>query len=121
MVTINLFTHYIMQETFVCADEFGSDLEHVEVLQRKFDEFQKDMAAQEYRVTEVNQLAERLVLEGHPERETIVKRKDVSNDPQPYLNALPFLRPLVYRDHYRVGPGLLISSHKSLFMLKRKL
>lgn len=60
------------------ADEFGSDLEHVEVLQRKFDEFQKDMAAQEYRVTEVNQLAERLVLEGHPERETIVKRKDVS-------------------------------------------
>lgn len=51
----------------------------MEVLQRKFDEFQKDMAAQEYRVTEVNQLAERLVLEGHPERETIVKRKDVSN------------------------------------------
>lgn len=50
----------------------------MEVLQRKFDEFQKDMAAQEYRVTEVNQLAERLVLEGHPERETIVKRKDVS-------------------------------------------
>lgn len=69
---------FVKQETFVCADEFGSDLEHVEVLQRKFDEFQKDMAAQEYRVTEVNQLAERLVLEGHPERETIVKRKDVS-------------------------------------------
>lgn len=67
----------IFQEAFVSADEFGSDLEHVEVLQRKFDEFQKDMAAQEYRVTEVYQLAERLVLEGHPERETIVKRKDV--------------------------------------------
>ncbi|KOB75710.1 Alpha Spectrin, partial [Operophtera brumata] len=50
------------KETFVSADEFGSDLEHVEVLQRKFDEFQKDMAAQEYRVTEVNQLAERLEL-----------------------------------------------------------
>ncbi|XP_077298885.1 alpha spectrin [Arctopsyche grandis] len=64
------------KETFVSVDEFGQDLEHVEVLQRKFDEFQKDMAAQEYRVTEVNQLAETLVLEGHPERETIVKRKD---------------------------------------------
>lgn len=63
---------------FVSVEEFGQDLEHVEVLQRKFDEFQKDMAAQEYRVTEVNELAERLVLEGHPERETIVKRKDVS-------------------------------------------
>lgn len=54
-------------------------MEHVEVLQRKFDEFQKDMAAQEHRVTEVNDLAESLVLEGHPERETIVKRKDVSS------------------------------------------
>lgn len=31
---------------FVSADEFGHDLEHVEVLQRKFDEFQKDMATQ---------------------------------------------------------------------------
>jgi len=31
---------------FVTADEFGHDLEHVEVLQRKFDEFQKDMATQ---------------------------------------------------------------------------
>ncbi|KAH6946853.1 hypothetical protein HPB50_015642 [Hyalomma asiaticum] len=29
------------KETFVMADEFGQDLEHVEVLQRKFDEFQK--------------------------------------------------------------------------------
>lgn len=67
------------KETFVSVNEFGQDLEHVEVLQRKFDEFQKDMAAQEYRVTEVNHLAETLVLEGHPERETIVKRKDVSS------------------------------------------
>ncbi|KMQ97932.1 spectrin alpha chain [Lasius niger] len=40
------------KEAFVTTDEFGHDLEHVEVLQRKFDEFQKDMASQEYRVTE---------------------------------------------------------------------
>ena len=59
------------------TDEFGQDLEHVEVLQRKFDEFQKDMASQEYRVTEVNELADRLVLDGHPERDTILKRKEV--------------------------------------------
>jgi spectrin alpha len=37
------------KEAFVTAEEFGHDLEHVEVLQRKFDEFQKDMATQEYR------------------------------------------------------------------------
>ena len=34
------------KEAFVTAEEFGHDLEHVEVLQRKFDEFQKDMATQ---------------------------------------------------------------------------
>jgi spectrin alpha len=69
----------LSQETFVTADEFGADLEHVEVLQRKFDEFQKDMAAQEYRVSEVNEIADKLILEGHSERETIAKRKEVSN------------------------------------------
>lgn len=80
------------KETFVGAEEFGSDLEHVEVLQRKFDEFQKDMAAQEYRVTEVNQLAERLVLEGHPERETIVKRKDELNEAWGRLRQMALMR-----------------------------
>lgn len=50
----------------------------MEVLQRKFDEFQKDMAAQEYRVSEVNEIADKLILEGHSERETIAKRKEVS-------------------------------------------
>ena len=37
------------------------------------------MAAQEYRVSEVNEIADKLILEGHSERETIVKRKEVSN------------------------------------------
>lgn len=69
---------FFLQEAFVSSDEFGSDLEHVEVLQRKFDEFQKDMAAQEFRVTEVLDLADRLVKEGHPEEETINRRKEVN-------------------------------------------
>lgn len=29
------------KEAFVTSEEFGQDLEHVEVLQKKFDEFQK--------------------------------------------------------------------------------
>jgi spectrin alpha len=56
-------------------------------LQRKFDEFQKDMTSQEYRVTEVNDLASKLVLEGHPERETILKKKEVNKQ----LNCLTFI------------------------------
>jgi hypothetical protein len=37
------------------------------------------MVSQEYRVTEVNELADKLVVEGHPERDTILHRKEVSD------------------------------------------
>uniref|UniRef100_A0A1W7R9J9 Spectrin alpha chain n=1 Tax=Hadrurus spadix TaxID=141984 RepID=A0A1W7R9J9_9SCOR len=80
------------KEAFVVTDEFGLDLEHVEVLQRKFDEFQKDMASQEFRVTEVNEQADKLIQEEHPERETILKRKEELNDAWQRLKALTLLR-----------------------------
>ncbi|XP_055377124.1 spectrin alpha chain isoform X3 [Condylostylus longicornis] len=80
------------KEAFVTADEFGQDLEHVEVLQRKFDEFQKDMASQEYRVTEVNQLADKLLQDGHPERDTITKKKDELNEAWQRLKQLAIVR-----------------------------
>lgn len=80
------------KEAFVTADEFGQDLEHVEVLQRKFDEFQKDMASQEYRVTEVNQLADKLIQDAHPDRDTITKRKDDLNEAWKRLKQLAIVR-----------------------------
>lgn len=63
------------KEAFVTSAESGHDLEHVEVLQRKFDEFQKDMASQEYRVGEVCETADRLIAEQHPEDEQISNKK----------------------------------------------
>ncbi|XP_014291975.1 spectrin alpha chain isoform X2 [Halyomorpha halys] len=80
------------KEMFVTTDEFGQDLEHVEVLQRKFDEFQKDMASQEYRVTEVNELADKLVTDGHPEKETILKRKEELNEAWSRLKQQALMR-----------------------------
>jgi len=76
----------------VTTDEFGHDLEHVEVLQRKFDEFQKDMASQEYRVTEVNEQADKLVTDSHPDRETVQRRKDELNEAWMKLKQLALLR-----------------------------
>ncbi|GAB6021924.1 hypothetical protein CHUAL_006087 [Chamberlinius hualienensis] len=76
------------KEAFVTTEEFGHDLEHVEVLQRKFDEFQKDMSSQEYRVNDVNSLAEKLVADGHPEQEIIVRRKDELNEAWQRLKML---------------------------------
>lgn len=46
------------------SEELGQDLEHVEVLQKKFEEFQTDMAAHEERVNEVNQFAAKLIQVG---------------------------------------------------------
>eukprot|EP00095_Tigriopus_kingsejongensis_P005059 maker-scaffold330_size203968-snap-gene-0.18 protein:Tk05059 transcript:maker-scaffold330_size203968-snap-gene-0.18-mRNA-1 annotation:"spectrin alpha chain" len=63
------------KETFVTSSESGHDLEHVEVLQRKFDEFQKDMASQEYRVHEVCETADRLTGDQHPEYDQISSKK----------------------------------------------
>ncbi|XP_034950894.1 spectrin alpha chain [Chelonus insularis] len=80
------------KEAFVTTDEYGHDLEHVEVLQRKFDEFQKDVASQEYRVTEVNELADKLLLDGHPERDTILARKEELNESWQRLKQLAILR-----------------------------
>lgn len=37
------------------------------------------MASQEFRMQEVNEQADKLVNEGHPEKETIVKRKEVKH------------------------------------------
>uniref|UniRef100_T1JWF9 Uncharacterized protein n=1 Tax=Tetranychus urticae TaxID=32264 RepID=T1JWF9_TETUR len=65
------------KEAFVTSDEMGQDLEHVEVLQRKFDEFQKEMASQEFRVQEVTKQADKLVSENHPEHEIIIRRRTI--------------------------------------------
>jgi len=63
------------KETFVAAEEFGHDLEHVEVLQRKFDEFQKDMSSQEFRVSDVCETADKLTTDQHPESQVITAKK----------------------------------------------
>ena len=66
------------KEAFLGLNEYGQDLEHVEVLQKKFHEFQKDMQNHEERVLEINQLANKLVNEDeHPEAEAIKTKKNV--------------------------------------------
>ncbi len=59
------------------TEEFGQDLEHVEVLQRKFDEFLTDLGNQQYRIGEVNQAAEKLIGARHPDSEVIAEKRDV--------------------------------------------
>uniref|UniRef100_A0A8C3M1D3 Spectrin alpha chain, non-erythrocytic 1 n=1 Tax=Chrysolophus pictus TaxID=9089 RepID=A0A8C3M1D3_CHRPC len=67
------------KEAIVTSEELGQDLEHVEVLQKKFEEFQTDLAAHEERVNEVNQFAGKLIQEQHPEEELIKSKQDEVN------------------------------------------
>ncbi|KAL7376331.1 hypothetical protein ABVT39_005765 [Epinephelus coioides] len=67
------------KEAIATSEELGQDLEHVELLQKKFEEFQTDLAAHEERVNEVNQLAAKLIQEAHPEAELIVRKQDEVN------------------------------------------
>ncbi|KAH9498947.1 hypothetical protein Btru_004017 [Bulinus truncatus] len=80
------------KDAFVTSDEFGTDLEHVEVLQKKFDEFQKDLQNHEDKVAEVNNLAEQLVADGHPEEDTIRQKQQEVNEAWHRLRQLSLLR-----------------------------
>lgn len=55
------------------SDEVGDDLEMVEVIQRKFDDFQKDLKANEARLVELNTIAERLTAMGQTEAAEKIK------------------------------------------------
>jgi len=80
------------KETFVTADEFGHDLEHVEVLQRKFDEFQKDMGSQEFRVSEVCETADKLTGDQHPESDIVAGKKSELLEAWARLKSLAIAR-----------------------------
>lgn len=61
------FVASAFQETVALSAEVGDDLEQVEVIQRKFDDFQKDLKANEARLVELNTIAERLTAMGQTE------------------------------------------------------
>ncbi|CAH1785763.1 unnamed protein product [Owenia fusiformis] len=80
------------KEAFVSSSEIGQDLEHVEALQKKFDEFNKDLANHEDRVNEVNLLGAKLLEEGHPDEETISRRQQELNEAWERLRQLSLQR-----------------------------
>lgn len=49
------------------VEDVGEDLEQVEVLQKKFDDFQTDLKANEVRLAEMNEIAMQLVSLGQTE------------------------------------------------------
>ncbi|KAI6173416.1 Spectrin protein 1 [Aphelenchoides besseyi] len=86
------------KKAFVSADDLGSDLEHVEVMQRKFEEFLKEFENNHYRINEINQAAQVLTDEGHPDREEIYEKRDEVNREWNELGTLTTTR---FKKFYR--------------------
>ncbi|KJH49812.1 spectrin repeat-containing domain protein [Dictyocaulus viviparus] len=80
------------KEAYVTAEDLGMDLEHVEVLQRKFEDFLKELGNHHYRINEINQAADKLVEDGHIEHDQIYKKRDEVNEAWHRLNTLAATR-----------------------------
>ncbi len=68
------------REAVASSDEVGKDLEHVEMLQKNFADFMKDVQANESSIAQVNQMADKLLAERHPDAELIRSRQESVNE-----------------------------------------
>jgi spectrin alpha len=63
------------REAVAAQQEIGHDLEQVEVLQKKFDDFKGDLKANEIRLQEMNQIATALTSVGHTETAVRIRQQ----------------------------------------------
>lgn len=76
------------REAVASSEELGKDLEHVEMLQKNFADFLKDLQANEASIGEVNKLAKKLLGERHPDTELIQSRQEAVNQSWADLRTL---------------------------------
>jgi spectrin beta len=64
------------KEAVAASEDYGNDLEHCEMLQKKFNDFTHDLLAGEDRVVAVDDLAQKLIDDGHIDAEFISNRRE---------------------------------------------
>lgn len=67
------------REAVASVPDLGNDIEHNEIIQKKFDDFLKDLAANETRVNVANDLAKKFIDQGHSEKVAIEARQEALN------------------------------------------
>ena len=81
MREINELEHWINdKEALTGGEERGKDLEHVQMLLRKVEDFEKDVAGNEARLDSINEMGETLIEEGHSDAEEIQRLCEVGNN-----------------------------------------
>ena len=68
------------QEAVAGSEDYGTDLEHVQQLQKKFDDFERYLAASDERIVQVNTKADQLTEKGHAETDAIEQRRADVNE-----------------------------------------
>lgn len=64
------------KESIASSNDYGKDFEHLQVVQKKFEDFKRDVSASTERYTAANNLARRLVAEGHSDTVLIKEKQD---------------------------------------------
>lgn len=64
------------REAVASSEELGKDIEHVEMLQKNFADFMKDIEANEARIAKLNKQVKKLLGEGHPDSDLIESRQE---------------------------------------------
>lgn len=76
------------REAVASSEELGKDLEHVEMLQKNFADFMKDLEANDARLADLNRLAKKLLGERHPDSDLIESRQEAVKQSWEDLTAL---------------------------------
>ena len=71
------------KEALASAEDPSKDLDHVEMLMKKFEDFQKDIATNEARLEHIEDLAQEMIDAGHPDADEIQRLCEVSAIIQP--------------------------------------
>lgn len=78
MREINELEHWINdKEALAGGEEMGKDLEHVEALLKKVEDFEKDVVANEARLDSINKIGEDMIDEGHSDADEIQRLCEV--------------------------------------------
>ena len=68
------------KEALASAEEPSKDLDHVEMLMKKFEDFQKDIETNEARLEHIDDLAQEMLDAGHPDAEEIQRLCEVRSN-----------------------------------------
>lgn len=77
---INELEHWINdKEALAGGEEMGKNLEHVQMLLKKMEDFEKDVEGNEARLDSINKMGEDMIEEGHSDAEEIQRLCEVHN------------------------------------------